>query len=95
MLDGRVTNDWVKLFANDRCVPALTNDHQYTQSLNATQRHTSRLKDGSRIRVVQASWMETSVAVYSDAGTGPAHTGHRREKTYSAHACIPPCAQVA
>lgn len=44
VLDGRVTNDWVKLFENDR------------------------LKDGSRIRVVQASWMETSVAVYSDAG---------------------------
>jgi hypothetical protein len=48
--------------------------HQLT--CNATQRHTSRLKDGSRIRVVQASWMETSVAVYSDAGTSPPHTGH-------------------
>lgn len=27
-----------------------------------------RLRDGTRLRVVQASWMETAVAVYADAG---------------------------
>jgi hypothetical protein len=114
VLDGRVTNDWVKLFENDRCVPAPHFKPRFpgpqpimiirhnTASLTHLQRDTTpHLKaegrqphssgagvvDGDLGRRLLRRWYRPSTHWPLDMRTN--------ETTYSAHACIPPCAQVA